>query len=59
MLEKVSPEIYDTVVQERLFKTENECKNVVKTGNLTRLSGFKLSQKTQILEKGSGEVQCI
>lgn len=62
--EKVSPQTYDTDVHDRLCKTGNECKNVVKIakglkGNLSRLSGFKLSQKIQILQKGSGEVQYI
>lgn len=63
MLKKVSPEIYDTAVQERLCKIDSECKNDDKianglTGNLSKVSGFKLSQKIQVLEKGSGAVQC-
>lgn len=61
---KVSPEIYDTAVEERLCKIDSECKNVIKiakgfTGNLSRASGFKLSPKIQVLEKGSAEVQCF
>lgn len=50
MPKKVSPEIYDTAVHQRLCKIGKECKNVVKIandlkGNLSRVLGFKLSQK--------------
>lgn len=39
MLSKVSLEIYDITVQERLGKIDNECKNVVRIAkNLTEIS---------------------